>query len=218
MTPERIKSNFQALLEEGKFVLSTRHAGAFHPQVDGQASRKWATSALALICSVFGEKSTHYTTATMLQSNIAVWKHQFANEMYGILSSAAEAWERGYVFELKQLAAAEVEASLMDQAEELLAKNYYQPAAVLAGAVLEQHLRSMCPSYGVNTRSPNGNPLALEGLNVELRKAGAYDTNTQKQITALGAVRNSAAHTASATPDEARRIVQEVPGLCGRLR
>lgn len=43
--------------------------------------------------------------------------------------------DNGYVFELRQLAEAEVEASLTDQAEELLSKGYHRAAAVLAGAV-----------------------------------------------------------------------------------
>ncbi|WP_438000611.1 hypothetical protein WMF26_13095 [Sorangium sp. So ce185] len=218
MTPERIRSNFNALLDEGEAVLRTKKTGDYYIEVDVQASRKWVTSVTALIRSVFGENGSHYKTAINLQEKIAVWKHQLAQEMFGVLKSAAEAWDRGYVFEIKELAEAEVEASLMDQAEELLSKGYHQPAAVLAGSVLEQHLRSMCARHGVATHNENGNPLTLQPLNAALYKADAYDGNTQKHILALGAIRNSAAHEANATPEEAKRIVSEVPGLCGRLR
>lgn len=218
MKLERIEKNFTLLLSEGNAVLGTKHGDRHEPEVDAQANRKWITSALAMLRSVFGEKSPHFAAAKELESKRAAWDHSLANEMYGVLSSAFDAWDRGYVFDIKQLAEAEVEASLMDQAEELLSKNYYQPAAVLAGSVLEQHLRSMCPSHDVDPIGANGKPLTLEPLNGALRKVDAYDANTQKLITSLGGIRNSAAHTGTATPDEARRIVQEVPGLCSRLR
>lgn len=218
MKPERIKENFAALIAEGNAVLGTKRRDQYETYVDEQANRKWTTSVIAMIRSVFGEGSSHHTIAKELPSKRAAWDYDLANQMFGVLGSAAEAWDRGYVFEMKELAEAEVEASLMGQAEELLAKNYYQPAAVLAGAVLEQHLRSMCPRHGVATHNANGKPLTLEPLNLALGKAGAYDMNTQKFITSMGAIRNSAAHEANATPEEARRIVMEVPGLCSRLR
>ncbi|WP_437905173.1 hypothetical protein WME95_43845 [Sorangium sp. So ce327] len=218
MKPEKIKDNFDSLIREGKAVLGTKRGESAYPEVDARASRKWITSVLALTRSVFGESSAHYVMATELERKQPAFKYSLVDEMFGVLGSAADAWERGYVFEMKHLVEAEVEASLMDQAEELLDKRYYQPAAVLAGSVLEQHLRSMCSSHGVDTHGPNGKPLTLEPLNLALCKAGAYDTNTQKHITSLGGIRNSAAHDAKATAEEARRIVQEVPGLCGRLR
>ncbi|WP_437828160.1 hypothetical protein [Sorangium sp. So ce1153] len=100
-----------------KLVLETKRNGDFSTQVDGRASRKWVTSTTALLRSVFGENGSHYEAAMTLQGKISVWKHQLAIEMYGVLQSAEEAWDRGYVFEVKELAEAEVEASLMDRGE-----------------------------------------------------------------------------------------------------
>jgi hypothetical protein len=72
------------------------------------------------------------------------------------------------------------------------------PAAVLAGGVLEQHIRRLCDKHGIGiTRIDNkGNavPKKLNLLNQELAKAGAYGTNDQMQIVAWADIRNDAAH------------------------
>jgi len=58
---------------------------------------------------------------------------------------------------------------------------------VVAGVVLETTLRRLCEEHGLAIGK-------LEKMNAELVKAGVYNNLTQKRITALAAVRNSAAH------------------------
>ncbi|MGK3986912.1 hypothetical protein WME99_27940 [Sorangium sp. So ce136] len=95
MKPERIKENFAALVSEGRAVLGTKETDEYDdPQVDEQANRKWITSVLAMLRSVFGETSAHYTIAKELPSNRAAWNYGLANEMFGVLRSAVDAWER----------------------------------------------------------------------------------------------------------------------------
>ena len=55
----------------------------------------------------------------------------------GILRAAREDYANGYLFDIKQLIAAEVFDDLLEQAEHLLDAGYQEAAAVLAGAVLE---------------------------------------------------------------------------------
>jgi hypothetical protein len=59
----------------------------------------------------------------------------------------------------------------------------------------------------------------MEPLNQDLRQAGAYDANQQKQITYLAGIRNKAAHGESppVTADDAKRLIQEVVSLCAKL-
>ncbi len=63
------------------------------------------------------------------------------------------------------------------------------PAAVLAGGVLEQHLRKLCQVNGILPIPPK-----LDAVNSELAKNGVYAKLMQKQITAWAGLRNHAAH------------------------
>ena len=72
------------------------------------------------------------------------------------------------------------------------------PAAVLAGGVLEEHIRKLCPKHRVDTtfvdRGGATKPKKLDTMNAELAKAGAYELVEQQQITAWSAIRNKSAH------------------------
>lgn len=61
---------------------------------------------------------------------------------------------------------------------------------MLAGGVLEQHLRKLCDKHGV---ALSAKP-KLETMNTGLAKAGVYGKNEQKQVTAWAGIRNDAAH------------------------
>ena len=60
-------------------------------------------------------------------------------------------------------------------------------AAVIAGVVLETTIRQLCDDEGI----AHGK---LDKMNADLTKAGRYSSLVQKQVTALAAIRNSAAH------------------------
>jgi hypothetical protein len=72
----------------------------------------------------------------------------------------------------------------------LLQSGYYHPAAVVAGAVLEDGLRKLCDRNGIALSDKS----KLETMNAELARAGVYNKLAQKQVTAWADLRNSAAH------------------------
>lgn len=86
----------------------------------------------------------------------------------------------------RSLIQAEVFEDELAQAQELLGKGYYA-AAVIAGVVLETGIRELCDRHSI----PHGK---LDKMNADLAKAGVYNALQQKQITAMAAIRNSAAH------------------------
>lgn len=219
MTPEKVRQNIEALIREGADALASKRDYDFDPStVDETLASQWSTNVMAMLRSAFGENSDHYRAAkertAFLQQRS---RHDDALKLQGMAKAALAAWDNGYVFHLRQLAEAEVEASLIEQAEELLSKGYYQAAAVVAGAVLEQHLRSLCTKYNVSAQGANGKPKTMEPLNQDLCRAGAYNTIQQKQITHLAGIRNEAAHGNPVSADEAKRLVQEALSLCGKL-
>lgn len=78
-------------------------------------------------------------------------------------------------------------------ADELHAKKYKDPAAVIAGSVLEEHLRKLASVNGV-TIETGGKPKKADTINADLAKVPAYNKLVQKQVTAWLGLRNDVAH------------------------
>jgi hypothetical protein len=112
-----------------------------------------------------------------------------------------EDFEQGFLSDLALQIEAEIAADYMGQAEQLLAEGQsgqydHVPAAVLAGAVLEKGLRTLCtqqtpPSPLVNAK---GESLMMGRLIDELKKANAFNELKAKQLRAWVDIRNAAAH------------------------
>ncbi|RZB38496.1 MAG: hypothetical protein SRB2_00244 [Desulfobacteraceae bacterium Eth-SRB2] len=89
----------------------------------------------------------------------------------------------------------------MGQAEQLLSegikgKHDHVPAAVLAGAVLEKTLKTLCNrlSPPESTVNEKGKPLMLNALIECLKKRGVFNEIVAKQLRTWAGIRNSAAH------------------------
>lgn len=95
--------------------------------------------------------------------------------------------ESAYLKSVRGLVQAEVFGSELDQARALRESGYIAAAAVVAGVVLETSLRSLCGAAEIAEGK-------LEKMNADLVKAGTYNVLAQKRVTALAAIRNSAAH------------------------
>ena len=90
---------------------------------------------------------------------------------------------------------------LMQQAEALLTESKpgefeHIPAAVLAGAVLEHFLRTLCSrqSPPISLNLDNGNLKTLATLVNDLEKIGLYNAVEKKQLKVWVEIRNTAAH------------------------
>jgi hypothetical protein len=137
---------------------------------------------------VFGKESDHYQRFAALYPKLS--RRAGTHEALGILKAAKVDYENGYLFQVRSLIEAEVFDDFLDQANYLLQSGYIGPAAVLAGSVLEDGLRRLC-IRGQITLPPRP---TIEPMNVELAKAGVYNALVKQKITALGALRNRAAH------------------------
>ena len=89
----------------------------------------------------------------------------------------------------------------MGQAEQLLAEGQtgqydHVPAAVLAGAVLEKGLRTLCGKQTppIALTNSKGISLTLNPLIEELKKVGLFNELKAKQLRAWADIRNAAAH------------------------
>jgi hypothetical protein len=112
----------------------------------------------------------------------------------GALAALRADVEAGYMRTLEELVHADVFGDFLEMAEELVGKGYKDAAAVIAGSVLEAHLRQLADNAGIATTSTSGSPLKASRLNDELKAVPVYSALEHKSITAWLALRNDAAH------------------------
>jgi hypothetical protein len=122
----------------------------------------------------------------------AAMTHIMANKV-GALRALRRDYEAGYLGSVLTLVRAEVFGDFLEMSEHLLEQGYKDPAAVVVGSVLENHLRNLCQNRGVPL-DVNGKPKKADGMNNDLAAAGAYSKLDQKNVTAWLDLRNKAAH------------------------
>ena len=90
----------------------------------------------------------------------------------------------------QELIQADLFSDFLEMAEHFLESGFKDPAAILAGGVLEEHLRKLCGKQGITLSAKP----KLDTMNADLARVNAYSKNEQKQITAWAGLRNDAAH------------------------
>lgn len=187
-----ISKRFQELEEKAQAVSYLREFGFQNDEgkqyfkIPYPAFARWGTSVLSLLQRSFGEESIQYTNFHELYKSFREWESEFEN-CKAIFLSAKEDYEGGYLFNFRSLVKAEVLDDAFEQAKELLASGYKDPACILAGVSLEVALKDLCSRQGIAIGK-------LDKMNTELTKANVYNLAKQKQITAWADLRNKAAH------------------------
>jgi len=134
-------------------------------------------------------KGSVYVRQAVASSNIPI--------LVGILEALKADLEAGYLLSVEELIHGEVFGDLLEAAAYLLDEGYKDPAAVLAGCVLEEHLRQLCKKNGIETEANTKSGIKAKKadlMNSELSKAEVYSILDQKNITAWLDLRNKAAH------------------------
>ena len=114
--------------------------------------------------------------------------------LVGLLRSLRFEIEAGYLDRISGLIRAETFTDFLSMAEHLLEEGYKDPAAVLSGSILEQHLRALCDVFNIEPTLPDGRWKKADALNAELAKGDFYTKLTQKNVTSWLGLRNEAAH------------------------
>ena len=173
---------------------------SLHSEVsDPQRLSKWETNCLTLF-------DTFTKQGTKLKERVDEFSHASDSKTgvqfrLGILEAFRDDFEQGFLDDLLLRVEAEVAADYMGQAEGLLKEGQpgkfdHVPAAVLAGAVLEKALRTLCNEQQppVSIVNAKGEPRTLNPLIDELKKAGAFNELKAKQLRSWADIRNAAAH------------------------
>lgn len=119
---------------------------------------------------------------------------------------------------LEQLVHAAVFDDLLAQADYFVSDGYTLPAAVVAGAALEEHLRQLAAKQGVALSRPGkrgSEPKKASELNDELHKAQAYTQVDWRRVQVWLDLRNEAAH---GKPEFQQRTEQDIRPMIDGVR
>lgn len=203
---------FSQLEQQIEDVVATeqiRHTERFGTKksVNSSLLLEWRVKVQNLLVQACGEDSEHYKAFVRAERPGAYnGSYDIFLRARAVFRAAKEDYEGGYMESVRSLIQAEVFEDELAQAQELLDKGYYIAAAVIAGVVLETGIRELCDRHSI----PHGK---LDKMNADLARAGVYNVLQQKQITAMAAIRNSAAH---GKPEEFNQ--QNVEGMIRDVR
>ncbi|WP_434300610.1 hypothetical protein [Corallococcus exiguus] len=163
---------------------------------------KRSTEDITRACLLLSSAITRYTTpgspfrkqmdAILTQNGPS--KDYVREQLRGVLSGIRHEYEHGALTSVTELVHRDLFSDFLDMARHLAEKGFKDPAAVVAAGVLEQHLRRLAEKNSVPLFKDNGENRTTESINIDLAKAGTYDSATQKEVTAKLSLRNQAAH------------------------
>lgn len=198
----------------GNYVTGEKHYRTQH-YVPSDAFTEWKTNALSLLDVVVPTSSIHRKSVERFNGLV----NDPVSKKFGVsfLKAILQDFKEGFLENIEHQIDAELNADFLIQAESLVEKGisekFHIPAAVIAGAVLEHGLRSICRSLEPpEPDEANGKRLMLSALIDALKKRGVYNELTAKQLRSFADIRNAAAHGNfdEFTPDQARNMVAGV--------
>lgn len=205
----------------GKRVASTagttEYKGDF---VDDALFSEFRAGALSFIQSLYGELHPHFRD---FNTRVDTGLKDHAQIGLGILRAVRKELAGGWLRTTVGLVSAQIFSSFIEMAEHLLDEGYKDPATVMIGSVLEQHLRQLADKQGVAVTFVDGRgrtvPKKADSLNADLTKAGVYNLLDQKQVTAWLDLRNKAAHGdyTAYTSEQVRLMNQGVVNFITRI-
>lgn len=158
---------------------------------------EWKTNCVSLLDVVVPVSSIHRKSVDRFHD----LSSDPSTKNFGVsfLKAILHDFENGFLDDVQHQIDAELNADYLIQAESLIqngvSEKAHIPAAVIAGAVLEHGLRSICESLQPpEPIESNGKRLTLGALIDSLKKRGIYNELTAKQLRAFADIRNAAAH------------------------
>ena len=165
-------------------------------QEGGVLANNLNTRIMAVITRITGINSEYYKQAMNILPNISEPIARLMG-LYGVLTGLYQDLKAGYLKSFSELIHADIFSDYIEMAEYLLEEGYKDPAAVITGSTLEEHLRKLCIKNGINIEIMSKGklrPKKADAINSELAKQGVYSKLEQKSVTAWLDLRNKAAH------------------------
>ncbi len=183
------------------------------------AIKGFRAASLSFIDRVYGSNHPHFKE---FQENTKDYYPSDAENGIAILRAIRSEIDGGWLFTLKGLITAEVFADFIEMAEHLLETGYKDPAAVMCGSVLEEHLRQLCTRNAIAIEIEKDDKQIhkkADRLNSELAKNEVYSKLDQKMVTAWLDLRNKAAHGKydEYTEDQVKNMLVAVTEFMARV-
>lgn len=222
MTIKDLETRIDQLVAQAETTLRNARASQYSPN-PLMKSEEWTAlraAGLAFIESSFGREHSYYNEFDKKLTDAQDYYGKYA---LGILTAIRDQIKGGWIETTKGLVTAEVFADFLEMAEHLLDQKYKDPAAVMAGGVLEEHLRQLCLAASIpveDVSSGRAVPRKADALNADLAKATKYSKLDQKQVTAWLDLRNKAAHGkySEYASDQVALMVAGVRDFISRIR
>lgn len=191
---DEVLSQLDALIAEGKQAAGSYQMvddGSSESRMDEADLQAFSTSALAAIERVAGRESEFYRELPAKPKRLAVpgYDDSYLSALTGVLIALRRAVAGGLLVRLERRVRSNVYDDFLVQARELLDGKYHVAAMVLAGGVLEDHLRKLCEARSLAWTGAG----SLSKYN-DLLRDKVYDQAAWRRIQALADVRNMAAH------------------------
>ncbi len=182
------------LILQANKVLDTKRGSEDVSNVDTGLFRGLRASCLAFLIKLFGKDHPFFTD---FNERVTTEIAYDVEQAIGILGAVKDELHSGWFQSTKGLISAELFSDFLEMAYYLLEEGYKDPAAVIIGSVLEEHLRNLCVKLKIDIEVKKGAkmiPKKASIINADLGKAGVYNKLDEKHITAWLDLRNKAAH------------------------
>lgn len=154
------------------------------------------TRIFATLERIVGRNSEYYKHALSVASG--EWRaSKTLDFLIGTIEGLFRDIKNNYLKSLTEIIHGDVFGDYLEMAEHLLNEGYKDPAAVIAGGTLEEHLKQLCLNNGIdiNVQTGTGQRSKRAGqINSELAKNEVYSKLDQKSIISWLDLRNKAAH------------------------
>ena len=212
----KLSSRFDSLIAEGEEILRSAEvipeehsyneltgrnykSKDSYKDIDWPSFVEWRTKTATLLSQVISKNHVHHAA---VKSMPALKANESCLEWgISILKAIKNDLEEGFLENVFAQIEAELASDYMGQAEALLTEGQsgrfdHVPAAVLAGAVLEKGLRTLCAAQQpeIPIVTPRGESKTMNPLIEDLKKAGVFNELRAKQLRAWADIRNKAAH------------------------
>lgn len=212
----KMLARFDSLVSEGRNILDsaenispatqtddwtgvTHQVGLGYRKLDPEKFIEWRTKAATLLALVIPNGHVHRKAAEDLPK--LQCSYEELQSAISLLRGIKDDLEKGFLDDVAAAIEAEIACDYMAQADQLLAESHrgkfdHVPAAVLAGAVLEKALRTICNQQQplIPQKTAKGDHKTLGPLIDELKKARVFNEAKAKQLRAWADIRNLAAH------------------------
>jgi hypothetical protein len=192
LTDETILEHMDSLLTEYKDLRNTAKLS------DASDQRDWSVQLCTRIAAAirrFSSSDSQYCLSLddVTKRHGAGTAHELLRVLPGFLSALRNDYAAGQMSSVQELIHADLLGDFLEMADHFLEQGFKDPAAVICGAALEEHIRKLCRRHEIDTIHDD-HPRAVESMNADLAKNGAYSKLDQKSVTAWYGLRSNAAH------------------------